>query len=152
LGRLNGLPGAREKFFMPETDKNTVVAREWIAKADNDLKTAAHTLKLGDKCPTDTVCFHAQQCVEKYLKAFLVVLEIEFPRTHDIEILVSLIPKGIRFPLTIEEQRRLTEYATVMRYPGPYEPILLSEAKQAVKLARQVRQKIRKLLQKHSLF
>jgi hypothetical protein len=39
-----------------------------------------------------------------------------------------------------------------MRYPGPYEPILLSEAKQAVKLARQVRQKVRKLLQKGKLF
>jgi HEPN domain-containing protein len=137
---------------MPENDKTAVVAREWADKADNDLKTAAHTLKLGDKCPTDTVCFHAQQCVEKYLKAFLVVLETEFPRTHDIEILVSLIPKSIRLSLTVEEQRRLTEYATIMRYPGYYEPILLSEAKQAVKLARLVRQKIRKLLQKHVLF
>lgn len=137
---------------MPENDKTAIVAREWAAKADNDLKTAAHTLKLGDKCPTDTVCFHAQQCAEKYLKAFLVVLEIEFPRTHDIEILISLIPRSIRLSLTVEEQRRLTEYATIMRYPGPYEPILLSEAKQAVKLARLVRQKIRKLLQKHVLF
>jgi HEPN domain-containing protein len=137
---------------MPENDKTAIVAREWVTKADNDLKTAAHTLKLGDKCPADTVCFHAQQCVEKYIKAFLVVLEIEFPRTHDIEILISLIPRSIRLSLTVEEQRRLTEYATIMRYPGPYEPILLSEAKQAVKLARLVRQKIRKLPQKHVLF
>ena len=152
MGLSNGLPPIKGKFSMPENDKTAIVAREWIAKADNDLKTAAHTLKLGDKCPTDTVCFHAQQCVEKYLKAFLVVLEIEFPRTHDIEILVSLIPKSTRLSLAVEEQRRLTEYATAMRYPGPYEPILLSEAKQAVKLARQVRQKIRKLLQKHGLF
>jgi len=137
---------------MPENDKTAVVAREWVTKADNDLKTAVHTLKLGDKCPADTVCFHAQQCVEKYLKAFLVILEIEFPRTHDIEILISLIPRSIRLSLTVEEQRRLTEYATIMRYPGPYEPILLSEAKQAVKLARLVRQKIRKLLQGDVLF
>jgi HEPN domain-containing protein len=34
--------------------------REWIAKAENDRKNAAHTLKPVD-CPTDTVCFHAQQ-------------------------------------------------------------------------------------------
>jgi HEPN domain-containing protein len=64
---------------MPENDKTAIVAREWTTKAENDLKTAAHTLKLGSKCPTDTVCFHAQQCVEKYLKAFLVVMGIEFP-------------------------------------------------------------------------
>jgi HEPN domain-containing protein len=87
---------------MPENDKTAIVAREWADKADNDLKTAAHTLKLGDKCPTDTVCFHAQQCVEKYLKAFFVVLEIEFPRTHDIEILVSLMPRRIHLALTVE--------------------------------------------------
>jgi HEPN domain-containing protein len=45
---------------MPEPDKAAIVAREWIGKAENDLKTAAHTLKLGADCPTDTVCFHAQ--------------------------------------------------------------------------------------------
>jgi HEPN domain-containing protein len=137
---------------MPENDKAAIVALEWITKADNDLKNAAYTLKLGGKCPTDTVCFHAQQCVEKYLKAFLVVMGIEFPRTHDIEILVSIMPKNTRLSLSVEEQRRLTEYATVMRYPGPYEPILLSEAKQAVKLARQVKKTIRNLLQKNVLF
>jgi HEPN domain-containing protein len=136
---------------MPADNKSAIVAREWMAKADNDLKNAAHTLKLGDRCPTDTVCFHAQQCVEKYLKAFLVILEIEFPRTHDIETLVSLTPKSIRLSLPVDEQRRLTEYATAMRYPGPYEPISLSEAKQAVKLARQVKLKIQKLLENRGL-
>lgn len=39
---------------MPAPDKRAVVAREWIAKAENDLKNAAHTLKLGADCPTDT--------------------------------------------------------------------------------------------------
>ena len=77
---------------MPEPDKAAIVAREWISKAENDLKTAAHTLTLGADCPTDTVCFHAQQCVEKYVKAFLVAAEIAFPRTHDIEALIGLMP------------------------------------------------------------
>ena len=133
-------------------DKILVVAREWTAKGDNDLKNAVHTLKLGKECPTDTVCFHAQQCVEKYLKAFLVALEKPFPRTHDIESLISLMPKDIRLGLTVEEQRRLTEYATVLRYPGPYEAIPLTEAKQAVKLAQRVQRKIRKLLETKPLF
>ncbi len=69
-----------------------VVVREWIEKADNDLKTAAHTIKLGADCPTDTVCFHAQQCVEKYLKALLVLRRCDFPRTHDLERLRDLLP------------------------------------------------------------
>jgi len=136
---------------MPEPDKAVVVAREWMSKAENDLKTAAHTLKLGADCPTDTVCFHAQQCVEKYVKALLVVLEIPFPKTHDIGVLIGLMPKHATLSLTVEQQRRFTEYATVMRYPGPYEVIALSEAKEAVKLARRSRREVRKLLENKPL-
>ena len=40
------------------------VVHEWVEKAENDLKNAAHTLRMGKRCPTDTVGFHAQQCVE----------------------------------------------------------------------------------------
>jgi len=137
---------------MPNRDNAIVVAREWIAKAENDLKNAAHTLKLGADCPTDTVCFHAQQCVEKYLKAFLVAIKIAFPRTHDIETLVALMPTHARASLTVEQQRRLTDYATVMRYPGPYKPVTLSEAKEAVRLARRVRREILKSLEDKPLF
>jgi HEPN domain-containing protein len=70
---------------MPDREKLIAVCAEWLAKAENDLTNAAHTLKLGASCPTDTVCFHAQQCVEKYLKALLVVEGIDFPKTHDLE-------------------------------------------------------------------
>ncbi len=49
---------------MNENDRVLWVVREWVQKAENDLKNAANTLKMGEDCPTDTVCFHAQQCVE----------------------------------------------------------------------------------------
>ncbi len=62
------------------------------------------------------------------------------------------MPKHAQISLTIEEQRRLTAYATTLRYPGPYEPVTLSEAKEAVKLARRVRREIRKLLEDKPLF
>ena len=132
---------------MPEREKIAVVAQERVAKAENDLKNAAHTLTLGDECPTDTVCFHAQQCVEKYLKALLVMLQIAFSRTHDIETLVHLLPGELQPSLAVEQQRRLTEYATVMRYPGPYEPAMLQEAGEAVDCAQRVRGEIRKRLE-----
>jgi HEPN domain-containing protein len=89
-----------------------------VEKAENDLKNAVHTLKPGDECPTDTVCFHAQQCVEKYVKALLVLHGVDFPRTHDLEALVGLLPRRIEPPLTLDEQDLLTEYATGARYPG----------------------------------
>ncbi len=136
---------------MQGNEKKTTVAREWVVKAESDLKTAAYILKIGKGCPTDTVCFHAQQCVEKYLKAFLVSKDIDFPKTHDIGRLVTLLPENIWLRLSIEEQRRLTSYATVMRYPGDYEAILLEEVQQSVRVARRVLKELRTLLPKETL-
>jgi HEPN domain-containing protein len=136
---------------MSEANEILVIARDWVQKAENDLKNAAYTLGMGEDCPTDTVCFHAQQCVEKYLKAFLVLKSINFPKAHDIKELIVLLPSNSRPKLTPEEQRRLTDYATVTRYPGDYEPISLAEARRAVKIARGVRNEIRKLLPKEML-
>jgi len=136
---------------MSEANEILVIARDWVQKAENDLKNAAYTLGMGEDCPTDTVCFHAQQCVEKYLKAFLVLKSINFPKAYDIKELIVLLPSNSRPKLTPEEQRRLTDYATVTRYPGDYEPISLAEARRAVKIARRVRNEFRKLLPKEML-
>lgn len=127
---------------MPAPEQVMQVASEWVSKAENDLTNATHTLKLEDKCPTDTVCFHAAQCVEKYLKALLVMRSTAFPKTHDIESLLALVPPGNRPTVSIEEQRRLTAYATAARYPD-YPLITLEEARQAVELARGVRDSVR---------
>lgn len=126
------------------------VVREWVAKAENDLKTAVHTLRLDRQCPTDTVCFHAQQCTEKYLKALLVLDRIDFPKTHDLEKLMALLPAKLRPLLTKQEQGRLTEYATVARYPG-WGEIPLAEARGSVAIARRVRKEAQRILPKEVL-
>jgi len=136
---------------MSEANEVMIVIKDWVKKAENDLKNASYTLGMGEDCPTDTVCFHAQQCVEKYLKDFLVSQGIDFPKTHDIKQLIFLFSKNVRLTLTPEEQRRLTDYATVTRYPGDYEPVSLAEAKRAVKIARKARKEIRTLLPKKTL-
>jgi HEPN domain-containing protein len=133
---------------MPEIEKVITVVSEWVKKAENDLKNAAYTLEMDDECPTDTVCFHAQQVVEKYLKALLVFKGIPFPKSHNIEDIIALLPPSSRPRLSEKDQDKLTEYATVTRYPGDYEPISLDEAKKAVRIARHVRRQIRKLLPK----
>jgi len=114
---------------MPETDDIRAVVLQWIKKAENDLKNAVHTLKLGEDCPTDTVGFHAQQCVEKYLKGLLSFRGIDFPKTHNITELVALLPASTPVDLAPEDQELLTDYATVTRYPGDYDEIPLAEAK-----------------------
>lgn len=127
-------------------DEVLIVARQWVAKAESDLKNAAHTVRIRMDCPTDTVCFHAQQCAEKYLKALLVLNGIEFSRTHQISTLMALVPAEVRPTLTPEEQDRLTEYAVTTRYPGDYDPISREEALEAVRLARRLRNQVRRRL------
>ncbi|MFO7975715.1 MAG: HEPN domain-containing protein [Candidatus Hydrogenedentota bacterium] len=135
---------------MSDREELVAVVREWVKKAENDLKNASHTLKLGKECPTDTVCFHGQQCVEKYLKALLVWRCIRFPKTHSIGELLRLVPRDGRPEISPEEQERLTDYAAVARYPGLYDPISLMEARDTVKLARRIRRDIRNLLPKEA--
>jgi len=122
------------------------VVHEWVVKAENDLRTAVHTLALKDDCPTDMVCFHAQQCVEKYVQAFLTFECVAFPKTHDLEVLFRLLPSEIQESTEIVKQRMLTRYATVTRYPGMYDPISVREARAAISAARKIRDQIRRLL------
>lgn len=130
---------------MPENEQVEAVAREWLEKASNDLRSAAYLLKMKD-CPTDTVCFHAQQCVEESVKALLVIQGTDLRKTHDLGELTTLLPSRLQSLLSDEEQDRLTEYATVTRYPGNYEPISLAEGRRAVNTARRIHREIRKLL------
>jgi HEPN domain-containing protein len=134
---------------MPDQDSIHAVLAEWVEKAEHDLKTASHLLRLGRECPTDIVCFHAQQCVEKYLKAILVLEQIPFPKTHDLEQVSALLPSGCTSGLDIDQQHLLTRYATAARYPG-WRDIPLAEARQAVALARRVQRAVRKRLPKNA--
>lgn len=131
---------------MPELDDRLRVISQWVEKAENDLTNASYTLKLGKACPTDTVCFHAQQCIEKYLKALLAYEGKDVPRIHDIASLIAMVPGMVQPTLSVEEQESLTDYAATTRYPGDYEPISLAEARRAVQVARRVRKQVRALL------
>lgn len=72
--------------------------REWAAHADDDMRVAQHTLTLPDECPYRLVAYHAQQCAEKYLKAFLVLRGIDFPFTHNIARLLELCYEQAGWP------------------------------------------------------
>ena len=148
---MNAPPCAKGRCCMPADERVIAVVHEWVLKAENDLKNASHTLKIENDCPADTVCFHAQQCVEKYLKALLSLKSTDFPKTHNLKMMMALLPVSLRPEFTPEEQGTLTNYATFMRYPGDYEPVSLTEARRAVRLARRVRTAIRKLLPKSAL-
>jgi HEPN domain-containing protein len=91
------------------------LVRQWVAKAEEDLRTAEHTLTLKRRCPFATVCFHAQQCIEKYLKALLASLSIDFPKIHDLAELVALLPAGYTIPLTRADAKEAIALARAAR-------------------------------------
>jgi HEPN domain-containing protein len=66
------------------------LVRQWFAKAELDYRAADRLVK--DPEPLREIsAFHCQQAADKYLKAFLVRHQIEFPRTHDPEELLELL-------------------------------------------------------------
>jgi HEPN domain-containing protein len=95
------------------------LVEEWLDKAEEDYQSLQILFK---KSPSDfatTICFHSQQCAEKYLKATLIKHCIEPPWIHTLETLLDLIIPEVP---ELEEYRemlaQLTPYATEYRYPG----------------------------------
>jgi HEPN domain-containing protein len=103
---------------------------------------AEHAMEMAQEGLTDIVCFHCQQCAEKYLKALLLYRGVTFPRTHDLRLLLDLIPPGISLGLCREQVVPLNRYVIEGRYPGDWEPITVAEAQRALEMARAVRQAV----------
>lgn len=117
---------------------------QWVRKADEDLRVAE--LAMGG--PGDDhwiVMFHAQQCVEKYLKALLIHLSIDFPKVHDVADLLQLLPSAMRPEIALATQENLTYYATTGRYAEAL-PAGREEAEAALAAARSVRDAVRQHL------
>lgn len=111
--------------------KREIVLR-WIKKAESDLKTAKALLELKTVI-TESVCFHCQQAIEKYLKAFLTDKEVRFGKVHDLRTLIDLcIEKDKDFEkLDKDKISELTFYAVDLRYPDEFYIPSINEAKDA---------------------
>jgi len=91
--------------------------REWIEKAEEDFEVAKR-LKRAKKPLYNSVCFHCQQCAEKYIKAFLEEEGQYVPKSHDLVALITLSPSLKELLERKEELEKLTGYAVAFRYPG----------------------------------
>lgn len=125
--------------------------RGWTRKAEGDLSNARHTLTMEADCPFDTICFHAQQAAEKYIKAYLVFHEVDFPKTHDLVVLLKLALNAGLEGLVIADVQPLNRYSVEARYPGEWEPIDRAEAGNAVAFAVKARSAVRNSLPKEAL-
>ncbi len=128
---------------MNERPNQSTIIRQWIQKAENDFISAKTLYAELENCPYDTICFHAQQCIEKYIKALLLHQKINFPKSHDVGELMELLPKEYKIPLTPEEQAKVTYYAVAGRYPvDGMVDISRQDAECAIQMAENVREYI----------
>ena len=94
------------------------MTQEWVNKAEGDAAVATALWQMAVPI-YDAICFHAQQCVEKYCKAWLSERQVDFPRTHDLELLAKLcLPSLAALAALLDELRFLTSFAVEVRYPG----------------------------------
>ena len=104
----------------------------WFTKAEADLQAAELLLNAANPL-LDIVCYHAQQCAEKYLKGYLVARSIPFKFVHELAYLTRLcVEQEPEFSEIIDIASELQDYATGVRYPDDEldEPTLQEAQKQ----------------------
>ncbi|SDL53094.1 HEPN domain-containing protein [Halarsenatibacter silvermanii] len=118
------------------TEKRKKLIQQWFEKAENDLKAAKTIL---DNSPglTDMTAFHCQQAVEKYFKCYLIKLDINFGKSHNLVYLLDLIGEDEDISGEIYKiAAKLNDYAVEVRYPREIGEIpTKEEAKEAYQLA-----------------
>jgi HEPN domain-containing protein len=131
---------------------NEEAVQAWIRRAEDELETGKILMR-SERPISWVICFHMQQCVEKYLKAFLIFHGREHPRTHSIPALVELCAQLAPSFYELKEWgvRELTRYATALRYgEEPYAPDE-EETQRAIAVAERVQAFVREKLMEAGL-
>ena len=125
---------------MSETD----TLKEWLNIAEHDLETAK-VINLHLPEFIDIITFHCQQAIEKYLKAYLIFLGINFKFSHDLVYLLDLVSeKDNKFKSYYEIFSEIQNYAVEIRYPNKK----IFPTKEKVEIAIQAAEEIREIVQK----
>ncbi|MFA6400026.1 MAG: HEPN domain-containing protein [Salinivirgaceae bacterium] len=115
------------------------VVKQWIEKADHDLGTGQVTFLYLPQY-YDTIAFHCQQAAEKYLKGFLIFLNIPFKKQHSLNYLLGLLSEKIEISNELyDNASELENFAVEIRYPDTTVNLSNDEIRQAFKIAKQIR-------------
>lgn len=129
---------------MPNPDPDMLkTVTQWLIFADEDLNMASDVFNYSSRKSYRLIAYHAQQCAEKYLKAYLVFQSEDFPYTHNIRRLLKLCRKYAAWPENLKDAEELTPYAITTRYPGEDMEVTEAEATSAIETARKVRNQVR---------
>jgi HEPN domain-containing protein len=132
-----------------ENDKLTQVLK-WIEFADEDLRVAEIISSLSSNIPYRNIAYHSQQCAEKYLKAYLLYHNVDFPYTHNISTLIELCLPFVDLNKQLSKAKELSKFAVAVRYPTDYLTLTKKNTLRLTKIAKKVKTVIRKLLVKEN--
>lgn len=121
--------------------------KEWLNRARSNLIRARNNQP---EIYLEDLCFDTQQAAEKAIKALLIKLGVDFPYTHDLADLLTLVEQsGQQVPEDLKRVVILTDYAVESRYPGLTEPVTEEEYKEALSLAEDVLGWVRQKLENY---
>lgn len=130
-------------------------AWDWLLAAEMDLRSIERMLD--DEFPAPVACFHAQQCVEKPLKAILEAHGERYPKIHDLLRLYGMVSERVDLGLNLRLLQVLNDLYVDARYPGelgllPYGRPSLEDARQFYKIAADVYRKVREIIARTQIF
>lgn len=100
---------------MPEREPAELAAR--LARKADDDATAVREFSANPQIADSIIGFHAQQAVEKWLKAAMALRRLPQTRIHDIDRLAEILEdEGIELPIDRDRLDELTQYAVPLRY------------------------------------
>lgn len=111
--------------------------KQWLSKAEDDLVAARRLIEI-EPYILDPACFHCQQAVEKYLKAYLVYKEFDFEKTHDIDYLLEECAKYDE-DFKNFDVKNIHDFAVDIRYPDDASLLDLDETKEFLQIAENVK-------------
>ena len=118
------------------------LVEQWLKKAKEDLAVVRLIIR-HDEPLYASVGFHAQQAVEKLLKAFLTRHQVEFAKSHDIGLLLDLVGKvDASLSKSLDDVRNLSPFAVESRYPGDSFPLGQKDIQNLLVLAEKCREHI----------
>lgn len=103
---------------MSPSPEHVEYAELLLRRAEEDLR-ACRVLAEASDIADSAVGFHAQQAVEKALKAAIVLAEDELPRSHDLEMLAEQAACRAPLPEELAGVKWLTPWGVAMRYDEP---------------------------------
>ncbi|MCX6271557.1 MAG: HEPN domain-containing protein [Bacteroidetes bacterium] len=112
--------------------------RNWLFKANEDIAVIKQLASETPELFTGAICYHAQQAVEKYFKAFLVFHDIDFKKVHDLDYLLTLCIGIDRSDLEQIKLESLNDYGVSVRYPDDFFIFLFAEAMKYKALAEEI--------------